>query len=40
MKTKENEASLYYNYFNHVWETYALCPFANAVGLYSKTEIE
>jgi hypothetical protein len=40
MKTKENELSLYYNYFNHVWQTYALCPFANAVGLYAKTEVE
>lgn len=39
MKNKENELSLYYNYFNHVWQTYALCPFANAVGLYNKIEI-
>lgn len=40
MKQKENELSLYYNYFNHVWQTYALCPFANAVGLYNKTEVQ
>jgi hypothetical protein len=39
MKSKENELSLYYNYFNHVWQTYALCPFANAVGLYNKVEV-
>ena len=36
----ENPVSLYRNYFKHLWEVFALCPFANAVALYSDDIVE
>lgn len=40
LKKAENGLSLYTNYFKHLWQTYALCSFCNAVALYSDTIIE
>lgn len=36
----ENPVSLYRNYFKHLWETFALCPFANATALYTDDIVE
>ena len=40
MKKVDNNLSLYTNYFKHLWQTYALCGFCNAVALYSDVIID